>query len=83
MRLALENDLIKNAQAGEAGLERLITAVWPEAYRIAFGALLKPIRVKATMAQAPMIPYSIRFLPYARSVAHDTGRKVLTADAEF
>jgi RNA polymerase sigma-70 factor (ECF subfamily) len=39
VRLALESDLIKNARAGEAGLERLITAVWPEAYRIAFAIL--------------------------------------------
>lgn len=39
MRLTLEADFIKGAQAGEDGLERLITVVWPEFYRIAFAIL--------------------------------------------
>jgi len=37
--LALESGLIENARSGRAGLERLIAAVWPEAYRIAFSIL--------------------------------------------
>jgi RNA polymerase sigma-70 factor (ECF subfamily) len=39
VRLALHADFIKSAQAGEDGLERLITVVWPEFYRIAFAIL--------------------------------------------
>jgi len=37
--LALDSRLIESARSGGAGLERLITAVWPEAYRIAFSVL--------------------------------------------
>ncbi len=39
MALALERELIKGARFGGASLERLIAAVWPEAYRIAFSIL--------------------------------------------
>lgn len=39
MPLTLEVGLIESAQTGGAGLERLIAAVWPEAYRIAFSVL--------------------------------------------
>jgi len=37
--LALESGLIESARSGGTGLERLVTAVWPEAYRIAFSIL--------------------------------------------
>jgi len=37
--LTVERELIESARLGGAGLERLITAVWPEAYRIAFSIL--------------------------------------------
>lgn len=39
MPLVLEDDLVDSARLGGAGLERLIVAVWPEAYRIAFSIL--------------------------------------------
>ncbi|HEY8298519.1 MAG TPA: sigma-70 family RNA polymerase sigma factor [Candidatus Baltobacteraceae bacterium] len=39
MPLTLDSDLIENARSGGAGLERLIIAVWPEAYRIALSIL--------------------------------------------
>lgn len=42
MPLELEPDLIERAKFGGAPLERLITAVWPEAYRIARGILRDP-----------------------------------------
>ncbi len=35
----LNNDLIDDAKAGNAGLERLIAAAWPEAYKIAWSVL--------------------------------------------
>lgn len=37
--MVIENALIEQARAGGAALERLITAIWPEAYRIAFSIL--------------------------------------------
>lgn len=37
--LDLAGELIDSARAGGAGLERLMAAVWPEAYRIAFSML--------------------------------------------
>jgi RNA polymerase sigma-70 factor (ECF subfamily) len=37
--LTLESGLIESARSGGAGLERLIVAIWPEAYRIAFSIL--------------------------------------------
>jgi RNA polymerase sigma factor (sigma-70 family) len=37
--LTLENGLIENARSGGVALERLIAAVWPEAYRIALSIL--------------------------------------------
>jgi RNA polymerase sigma-70 factor (ECF subfamily) len=37
--LTLESGLIESARSGGDALERLITAVWPEAYRIAFSIL--------------------------------------------
>jgi len=37
--LALDDGLVESARSGGVGLERLITAVWPEAYRIAFAVL--------------------------------------------
>ncbi|HVA28344.1 MAG TPA: sigma-70 family RNA polymerase sigma factor [Candidatus Baltobacteraceae bacterium] len=39
MPLVLEDDLIESAKRDDFGLERLIVAVWPEAYRIALGIL--------------------------------------------
>lgn len=39
MPLNLERGLIESAKSGGADLERLITAVWPEAYRLAFSIL--------------------------------------------
>lgn len=39
MALTLDNELIESARSGGAGLERLITAVWPHAYRIALSIL--------------------------------------------
>jgi RNA polymerase sigma factor (sigma-70 family) len=39
MSLVLENDLIESAKLGGEALERLITVVWPEAYRISLGIL--------------------------------------------
>lgn len=39
MPLSLESGLIQSARVERAGLERLIAAVWPEAYRIAFSIL--------------------------------------------
>ncbi len=39
MPLTLERDLVESARFGGDGLERLIIAVWPEAYRIAFSIL--------------------------------------------
>ncbi len=39
MPLVLENELLDRARLGGPGLERLIAAVWPEAYRIAFSIL--------------------------------------------
>jgi RNA polymerase sigma-70 factor, ECF subfamily len=37
--LTLDSGLIESARSGREGLEQLISAVWPEAYRIAFGIL--------------------------------------------
>jgi RNA polymerase sigma-70 factor (ECF subfamily) len=37
--LAVEREVVQGARSGGAGLERLITAVWPEAYRIALSIL--------------------------------------------
>src|SRR6202011_2704822 len=37
--LNLETGLIESAKSDRADLERLITAVWPEAYRLAFSIL--------------------------------------------
>jgi RNA polymerase sigma-70 factor (ECF subfamily) len=37
--LNLEPGLIESARSGGTGLERLIVAIWPEAYRIAFSVL--------------------------------------------
>jgi len=37
--LTLESKFIEDAQGGGEGLERLISQVWPEAYRIAFSIL--------------------------------------------
>jgi RNA polymerase sigma factor (sigma-70 family) len=37
--LTLDSDLVDRARSGGADLERLITAVWPEAYRIAFSII--------------------------------------------
>jgi len=37
--LVLENGLVDSARLGGPSLERLIVAVWPEAYRIAFSIL--------------------------------------------
>lgn len=39
MPLSLESGFIESARTDRAGLERLIAAVWPEAYRIAFSIL--------------------------------------------
>lgn len=39
MPLTVEIETIESARSGEAGLERLMAAVWPEAYRIAFSIL--------------------------------------------
>lgn len=39
MPLTVESGLIESARLGGPGLERLLTAVWPEAYRIAFSIL--------------------------------------------
>lgn len=39
MPLTLESGLIESARSGGTGLEHLIAAVWPEAYRIAFSIL--------------------------------------------
>lgn len=50
MPLALESGLIDRARSGGADLERLITLVWPEAYRIAF-SLLRDIGLAEDAAQ--------------------------------
>ncbi|MEO6836567.1 MAG: sigma-70 family RNA polymerase sigma factor [Candidatus Tumulicola sp.] len=39
MPLAVDPALVENARSGGAGLERLVAAVWPEAYRIALSIL--------------------------------------------
>jgi RNA polymerase sigma-70 factor (ECF subfamily) len=39
MPLTLEREQIESARAGGSGLERLISDVWPEAYRIAYSIL--------------------------------------------
>ncbi len=38
----LNNDLIEGAKSGRAGLEALIAAAWPEAYKIAWSVLRDP-----------------------------------------
>jgi RNA polymerase sigma-70 factor, ECF subfamily len=37
--LTLDREIIENARSGGAALDRLITAVWPQAYRIALSVL--------------------------------------------
>jgi len=39
MPLTLDAALLERARSGEAGMEQLIRAVWPEAYRIAYAML--------------------------------------------
>ena len=37
--MEIDRELIEGAHAGGADLDRLLTCVWPEAYRVAFGIL--------------------------------------------
>lgn len=50
MPLDIEDDLIESAKRGGAALERLIIAVWPEAYRIAF-VMLRDVGLAEDAAQ--------------------------------
>ncbi len=50
MPLALDSELIQSARSGGAGLDRLITAVWPEAYRVAF-TILRDVGLAEDAAQ--------------------------------
>lgn len=61
MPLSLESGLIETARTERAGLERLIAAVWPEAYRIALSILRDPglaedAAQEACAAMARMLP---------------------------
>jgi RNA polymerase sigma factor (sigma-70 family) len=39
MGFEVDQGLVRDAQRGEAALEALLVALWPEAYRVAFGVL--------------------------------------------
>ncbi len=61
MPLTVEGGLIESARLGGADVERLIAAVWPEAYRIAFsilrdGGLAEDAAQDACAAMARSLP---------------------------
>jgi RNA polymerase sigma factor (sigma-70 family) len=66
--LVLQDRLIEDAKLGGAALEQLVTAVWPEAYRIALG-ILRDASLAEDAAQDACAAMA-RSLPALKTTAH-------------